>query len=400
MKSSLSFAAALLGAGLTGATPLAHGGMIYDVELEEAAVVPRKADHVVRDLDVQYVDKAQVCVIDIYRAGNPAGTPVTVNANFDFTSFCSAYLPNAGAVGAATTTVYFASSATTTGVAATVTATKTALTTITLPDPAHAQINYCPISNAGATCNITAWAGPTGAFHAGTEDFDTCHQLCLSTATCQSFQVSAVTGAGIIPQCNLYTVSAGGSFNGTKNFNLDPNAPFIVYDRACAWALPAGCNQQITTAAPVVVAPTLPPKTTAAPVKTTAVPYRSSTITTVVYVTYVPPSAPFSVGPGGVKRDVEPQVERELAQIEEKGLEARDSQVIPPPWILSLIGTVTLSQICTCVLGGVAGSGPQATIYLPSYNYATSTPTVTATYTKVNTVTSLLASGTIWSSVP
>jgi len=102
----------------------------------------------------------------------------------------------------------------------------------------HAQINYCPISNVGATCNITAWAGPTGAFHAGTEDFNTCHQLCLSTATCQSFQVSSVTGAGIIPQCNLYTVSAGGSVNGTKNFNLDPNAPFIVYDRACAWALP------------------------------------------------------------------------------------------------------------------------------------------------------------------
>jgi len=86
----------------------------------------------------------------------------------------------------------------------------------------------------------------------------------------------------------------------------------------------------------------------------------------------VPPSAPFSVGPGGVKRDIEPQVEeRGLAQIEEKGLEVRDSQVIPPPWILSLIGTVTLSQICTCVLGGVAGAGPQATIYLPSYNYAT-----------------------------
>jgi hypothetical protein len=62
MKSTLSFVAALLGAGLTGATPLAHGGMIYDVELEEPVVVPRKAEHVVRDLDVQgvqYVDKAQ-----------------------------------------------------------------------------------------------------------------------------------------------------------------------------------------------------------------------------------------------------------------------------------------------------------------------------------------------------
>jgi len=59
MKSTLSFVAALLGAGLTGATPLAHGGVVYDRELEGAAVVPRKADHVVRDLDVQYVDQAQ-----------------------------------------------------------------------------------------------------------------------------------------------------------------------------------------------------------------------------------------------------------------------------------------------------------------------------------------------------
>ena len=59
MKSTLSFVAALLGAGLTGATPVAHGGLIYDVELEEAAVVPWKADHVVRDLGVQYVDIAQ-----------------------------------------------------------------------------------------------------------------------------------------------------------------------------------------------------------------------------------------------------------------------------------------------------------------------------------------------------
>jgi hypothetical protein len=62
MRSTLSFVAALLGAGLSGATPLGHGGMISDVEFEEAALVPRKAEHIVRDLevqDVQYVDKAQ-----------------------------------------------------------------------------------------------------------------------------------------------------------------------------------------------------------------------------------------------------------------------------------------------------------------------------------------------------
>ncbi len=121
------------------------------------------------------------------------------------------------------------------------------------------------------------------------------------------------------------------------------------------------------------MAPTVAPQTTAAPVKTSY--KQSSTITTVVYVTYVPPSSPFSVGPGGVKRDIASQVhERELAPVEEKGLEVRDSQVIPPPWILSLIGTVTLSQICTCVLGNIAGATPQATIYLPSYNYATVSP--------------------------
>ena len=62
MKPTLCLVAALLGAVLTGATPLEHVGMIYDVEFEEAALVPRKAEHVARDLDVQdvqYVDKAQ-----------------------------------------------------------------------------------------------------------------------------------------------------------------------------------------------------------------------------------------------------------------------------------------------------------------------------------------------------
>jgi hypothetical protein len=59
MKSTLSFVAALLGASLTTASPFAHGGKIYDVALEEAAVLPRKAEHVVRDLGVQEVDKAQ-----------------------------------------------------------------------------------------------------------------------------------------------------------------------------------------------------------------------------------------------------------------------------------------------------------------------------------------------------
>lgn len=55
MKPTLSLVAALLGAVLTGATPLAHVGMIYDVEFEEAALVPRKSEHVAQDLDVQDV---------------------------------------------------------------------------------------------------------------------------------------------------------------------------------------------------------------------------------------------------------------------------------------------------------------------------------------------------------
>ena len=75
MKSTLSFVAVLFGAGLTGATPLAHGGVVYDTVLEGAAVVPRKADHVVRDLDVQYVDKAQ----GSYVVSNLKPKPLTVN---------------------------------------------------------------------------------------------------------------------------------------------------------------------------------------------------------------------------------------------------------------------------------------------------------------------------------
>jgi hypothetical protein len=166
----------------------------------------------------------------------------------------------------------------------------------------------------------------------------------------------------------------------------------------------AGCNQQIPTA-PAVASVAIPVTTLA--LKTTVAPLRPPlpTITAVVYVTYNPPSSPFSVGPGGV----------EIGEVEERALEVRDSAVIPPPWILSLIGTVTLSQICTCVLGGI--SGPPTTVYGPSYSYATvgfetqkccsrekltfsqSTPTVTKTFTAYTTTTSLIASGTIWSSV-
>jgi hypothetical protein len=84
----------------------------------------------------------------------------------------------------------------------------------------------------------------------------------------------------------------------------------------------AGCNQQIPTAP--AVASVAVPVTTLAP-KTTVPPRGPQpTITTVVYVTYNPPSSPSSVGSGG--------------EVEGRGLEVRDSAGIPPPWILSLMG--------------------------------------------------------------
>lgn len=196
-------------------------------------------------------------------------------------------------------------------------------------------------------------------------------------------------------------MSVGGP-NGTNNFNIAPLAPYLVYDRACAWALPvnhvvpniyyskltilqAGCNQPTpvySTPAPVVVPTVVTAKTTAAPKPSlvttcfglnlcytytttpapapppptsTARPF-TNTITTIVYVTQVVPSRPGGIG----------EREEEIA-VEEKALVARDSAVVPPPWILSLIGTVTLSQICTCILGG--SSGPPTTVYGPSYQY-------------------------------
>lgn len=56
MKFALSFAALLLGAG---ATPLANNDMVLDAILAEAAVVPRKVEHVVRVVDVQLAPQDQ-----------------------------------------------------------------------------------------------------------------------------------------------------------------------------------------------------------------------------------------------------------------------------------------------------------------------------------------------------
>lgn len=56
MKSTLGLVAvALLGAGLTGATPLVHDVVVP----EQAAVVTKRAEHIVRDLDVAGGDAAQ-----------------------------------------------------------------------------------------------------------------------------------------------------------------------------------------------------------------------------------------------------------------------------------------------------------------------------------------------------
>jgi hypothetical protein len=49
----------LLGAGLTGATPFATDGVTYDLVSAELAVAARKAEHVVRNLTVESVEKAQ-----------------------------------------------------------------------------------------------------------------------------------------------------------------------------------------------------------------------------------------------------------------------------------------------------------------------------------------------------
>lgn len=59
MKSALSFVVILLGAGLTGATPFAKDGVTYDLVPAEPAVAARKAEHVVRNLTVESVEKAQ-----------------------------------------------------------------------------------------------------------------------------------------------------------------------------------------------------------------------------------------------------------------------------------------------------------------------------------------------------
>lgn len=95
----------------------------------------------------------------------------------------------------------------------------------------------CPTPVAGQTCGLAGWGYATNNIYSGQPiERQICHQLCLKNPACLSFQVVA-DAADPSPQCNLYSVAAGGN-------NTIPGdaSPYRFYDRNCPDFSPSSCK--------------------------------------------------------------------------------------------------------------------------------------------------------------
>lgn len=100
--------------------------------------------------------------------------------------------------------------------------------------PAGTVTAYCPIPTTGTNCGVRGWGYATNNVYTGNADPASCHQLCLKTANCASFQVGDATDSS--SQCNLYSVDASGN-----NTIAGSTSPFTFYDRDCTDLSP-GCG--------------------------------------------------------------------------------------------------------------------------------------------------------------
>ncbi|KAH8784652.1 hypothetical protein BGZ57DRAFT_925181 [Hyaloscypha finlandica] len=312
MKPTLGLVAALLGAVLTGATPLEHVGMIYDVEFEEAALVPRKAEHVARDLDVQdvqYVDKAQACIIDIYRAGNPAGTPQAIGSchrqhKFRFHIFPFSIFTKRGSRSGHNNSIFpkFGHSDGSGGYCLSI-YDKTGHRYHARSNPRRESLLSDIQRRRHLQYNRMGWSN--GSFPRRNRRLRGIPSIMSIDAHLPKLPSVFRPGYG-----NLYTVNAGGTFNGTKTSTWASTFLFsFMIKLAHGEYLRDAINKPPLLPLRQSSSPQLPaPKTAAAPVRPTTIARKSPTITTIVYVMYIPPSSPLSVGPGG-KRDVEEQAE-------------------------------------------------------------------------------------------
>jgi hypothetical protein len=302
MKSLLPLLVLSVESGLVLGIPYERNGIVYDGVSE-----PRKAPHEVRDIGAErsMLEIVASCggSYNLFTTGTgpaPTGNP---DPNFDYLSFCSAYNQPTKTV---TSTSYYATTITVSGQTATVTATSTSTKTVA---GGGTGIATCPIPAPSMICGQGGWGYATNNIYSGSGiDPVACHELCLANAACQSFQVE--TSSNTTPQtCNLYKVDPSGN-----NTIASPSAPFSFFARDCPDHTPDACGNPASPPASSISTVAPPPSTTTSPTSVVIVPPPA--------LTRVPTAAMVA---------------------------ARAEQIVSVPWFLQPFGSVTLSQICSCI---------------------------------------------------
>lgn len=217
MRSTSAFAVLLLEGALVAADYVKNGMIYEDGEPGIKGINAR---------DKSAIPPSCLLAIDI----DPISIGIGADPRFNWDDYCTTFLTLP-----ATTSIK--SVVKTNTVAATVggTTTVSKYATTTLPGkPAGTVTAYCPIPTTGTNCGVRGWGYATNNVYTGNADPASCHQLCLKTPNCASFQVGDATDSS--SQCNLYSVDASGN-----NTIAGSTSPFTFYDRDCTDLSP-GCG--------------------------------------------------------------------------------------------------------------------------------------------------------------
>ncbi|MCJ1421176.1 Mucin-5B [Xylographa parallela] len=241
MRSFFSAAIALLAATPVFASPIAAGPVNGILPGTGPQVKPRaKVDHPVIEARATQTCNADNVLRDLR---NPT---VSVAAS----SFCSTFLQQTSTVTVTTvvpqTTIVAVTDTTL------VTATSTEVSTVV----ASTILCAAQPTSSPTTCNYPAY-GYGYDLISSTPNIDpiTCHELCLSDPTCESFQVQ--TGGSQF--CNLFNLPTAG------NVQYAPGDVFTFFDRDCSQYLPPGCTsaplkkEKRTVPVPSYIPATVPP---------------------------------------------------------------------------------------------------------------------------------------------
>jgi len=217
MRSTSAFAVLLLEAALVTADYVKNGMIYEDGEPGIKGINAR---------DTSAIPANCLFQINI----DPLSIGIGIDPRFDWDNYCTAFLT----LPATTSVKSVVKTNTVTGTIGGTTTVGKAVTTTLPGNPAGTVTAYCPIPTTAMNCGVKGWGYATNNVYTGNADPASCHQLCLKTPNCVSFQVGAATDSS--SQCNLYSVDAG-----TNNTITGSTSPFTFYDRDCPDLSP-GCG--------------------------------------------------------------------------------------------------------------------------------------------------------------